>query len=121
VPYRPLRALPMSGVMGWLYLAALDEPIAHALHYRGWTLDNLSQLIGARHDDPGIETRLRSHASGQGARLLAVARERGIGWTIVWTAPGDRNEERRLKGNGQHARRDCATYPAALPPGHRHD
>ena len=112
--WHPMRGEPGTGTPGWVYLVALDEPVGHALHYRGWTEQDIGAIVGARHDGPTVARRLARHAGGTGARLLAVAKERGIGWTLVWAEPGDRHEERRLKNQGgRSARRDCtASTPA---------
>lgn len=70
-----------------VYLVCLDErlggPVHYAQHYLGHS-QNLPQ-------------RLESHRAGLGARILAAANERGIGYTVVRTWPGGRDEERRLK------------------------
>lgn len=55
-----------------------------ARHYIGYT----------RH----LAARLKHHANGTGARLLAVARERGARWVVARTWPGGgRVLEQRLK------------------------
>ncbi len=66
-----------------IYLLHFHRPIHHARHYLGITSD----LAG----------RLATHAAGQGARLMAVVKERGIGWTLARTWAGTRKDERRLK------------------------
>jgi hypothetical protein len=62
-----------------------DRPGCYACHYLG-----IAPVT--------VESRLRKHAQGQGAKLTAYARKAGIGWTLtrIWTDI-DRNEERRLK------------------------
>jgi predicted GIY-YIG superfamily endonuclease len=57
---------------------------------RGWTED--------------LPARLARHRAGDGARLLAVIKTAGIGWTLARTWPGTRALERRLKRRGGHAR-----------------
>jgi hypothetical protein len=37
--------------------------------------------------------------------MLSVAVQRGIGWTVAKTEPGDRNRERQLKNQGGASRR----------------
>ena len=69
--------------MSTIYLLHLDTPLAHARHYVGLADD--------------LDARLERHASGQGARMLAVCRERNITWTLARTWTGDRNFERWLK------------------------
>lgn len=54
---------------GWVYVLHFDEPICHARHYTGSTLD--------------LRARLIAHALGRGARLTQVARERGIAWRLT--------------------------------------
>ena len=72
---------------GVVYLLHLDAPgYAHAKHYTGWTAD--------------LAARLALHEQGQGARLLAVARAAGIGWTLARIWPGTRARERQLKRQG---------------------
>lgn len=76
---------------GTVYLLHFDRPYAHARHYCGWTAD--------------LPARLADHAAGQGARLLAVVAEAGIGWTLARAWTGDRARERALKRQGGAARR----------------
>lgn len=73
----------MNNVAGTIYLLHFDQPLAHAKHYIGWT-DNLPQ-------------RIQDHASGNGARLMQVLRDAGIGFQLVRTWCGTRTDERRLK------------------------
>jgi predicted GIY-YIG superfamily endonuclease len=90
----------MSG--GVVYLLHLDAPgFGHAKHYTGWTAD--------------LAARLALHEQGQGARLLAVARAAGIGWTLARTWPGSRARERQLKRQGGASRRCpmCGVTPRA--------
>ena len=119
--WRPVRAAPNSGQMGIVYLLAFDEPVGHAWHYRGWTGDARTRTwrLGLRSDSRRLPKRLRKHAEGRGARLLAVARARGIGWTLADFRPGDRNEERRLKNSGAYCRRDCMFCKADMPHGRK--
>jgi predicted GIY-YIG superfamily endonuclease len=90
-----------------LYLLHLEARIAgHASHYLG-ECDDLAQ-------------RITSHRRGAGARLLATAQARGIGWRLVrtWAAPADKGArlqlERRLKN--AHGPRLC---PVCNPNAHR--
>jgi hypothetical protein len=90
----PKRSLPAPGEIGDAYLVHLDTPLAHAQHYIGWE----------KRDNGSREA---VHQSGNGARMLAVAKSRGITFTAVRTWPGaDRRFERRLK-NTANARRLC--------------
>ncbi len=79
-----------------VYLLHFDTPISpdHTCqHYVGFT-DQLRR-------------RMEQHASGHGARLLAVAHERGIGWSLVRTWPrATRADERRIK-QSKFANRLC--------------
>ncbi|MEV4534666.1 hypothetical protein AB0J82_12635 [Asanoa sp. NPDC049518] len=76
---------------GTVYLLHFDRPYQHAAHYTGWA-SNLTQ-------------RLSEHASGRGARLLAVIQAEGIGWTLARTWTGTRTRERALKNQGGASRR----------------
>jgi predicted GIY-YIG superfamily endonuclease len=78
--------------MSTIYLLHLDTPLRHARHYVGLADD--------------LETRLERHASGQGARMLAVCRERGITWQLARTWQGNRKLERQLK-NRKEAPKLC--------------
>jgi hypothetical protein len=83
---------------GVVYLVHLDRrlgsdhPKGAARHYLGTTIN--------------LDRRLTQHRDGTGARMLAAAAERGIGFDVVRTWPGGRAEERRLK-NQHNARRMC--------------
>jgi hypothetical protein len=71
------------------YLIHLDQrlgsshPLGAAGHYLGQTVD--------------LNRRLETHREGKGARILAAAVERGIGFDVVRTWPGGRETERQLK------------------------
>jgi predicted GIY-YIG superfamily endonuclease len=71
------------------YLIHLDQrlgtshPQGGARHYLGQTVD--------------LDRRLAQHRDGTGARILAAAVERGIGFDVVRTWPGGRETERSLK------------------------
>ena len=84
---------------GTVYLLHFDEPYRHARHYLGWAGD--------------LDTRLAEHAAGSGARLTAVVRAAGIGWTLARTWSGTRTRERQLKRQGGAARRCplCGVHP----------
>lgn len=76
--------------MGTVYLIHFDRPIGdldnprgQARHYLGYTDD--------------LETRLKAHRQGNGARLMEVIAEAGISWTLVRTWQGNRALERKLK------------------------
>jgi hypothetical protein len=85
---------------GTVYLLHFDRPFRHAKHYTGWALD--------------LESRLALHSAGQGARLLAVIREAGIGWQVARTWPDvDRHYERALQGGASRRCPLCGIVPAA--------
>lgn len=68
-----------------VYLIHFEKPYKHAQHYIGYT-DNLDR-------------RTQEHTcKTNGARLLQVVRDAGIGFKVVRTWPeGDRELERKLK------------------------
>jgi predicted GIY-YIG superfamily endonuclease len=85
---------------GTVYLLHFDRPYGHAGHYTGWATD--------------LDSRLTEHATGHGARLLAVVRAAGIGWTLARTWPNTtRHTERALKKQGGAPRRCplCGIHP----------
>lgn len=82
-----------------VYLYHFSEPVSdHASHYLGFTDD--------------LDKRDWLHQHGKGARLLQVAKERGIKFWIVRTWPGDRKLERKLK-NRKHAPALCPVCAGA--------
>ena len=82
----------MSAPKGTVYLLHFERPYGHARHYCGWTVD--------------LESRLTAHATGHGARLMAVIHGAGIGWRLARTWPGvTRAVERALKNQGGASRR----------------
>jgi predicted GIY-YIG superfamily endonuclease len=88
-----------------VYLLHFDRPYRHAAHYTGWT----TNLFG----------RIEAHETGHGARLLAVIRQAGIGFTLARTWPGTRITERALKRQGGASRRCplCGIHPRTTPIG----
>ncbi|WP_306359512.1 hypothetical protein [Nocardia sp. CC227C] len=92
-----------ENVDGTVYLLHFDRPYGHAKHYTGWTTD--------------LESRLADHRSGNGARLMAVIREAGIGFSLARTWTGTRSRERQLKREGGAARRCpmCGVTPRREP------
>ena len=91
--------------LGVIYLLHFDRPYRHAAHYTGWTTSLLE--------------RIDAHESGHGARLLAVIRAAGIGFTLARTWPGTRSTERALKRQGGASRRCplCGIHPRTIPTG----
>lgn len=84
---------------GVVYLLHFDEPVRAqsgkgvqvAKHYIGWCLS--------------LEERMKEHRMGRGSVLVAVARARGIGFTIAKTWENvTRWTERRLKNRGGASR-----------------
>ena len=82
--------------MQGVYLLHFERPISpkHTCqHYLGYADD--------------IERRIEEHRNGRGARLTAVAKERGIGFRVVRVWEGaDRQFERSLK-NRKNAPKLC--------------
>ena len=76
---------------GCVYLLHFDRPYRHAAHYTGWTAN--------------LFNRIEAHENGRGARLLAVVRDAGIGFTLARIWPGTRDRERALKRQGGASRR----------------
>ena len=88
-------------IVGQIYLIHFDEPInpEHpARHYLGWALD--------------WQERFKNH----NARLMQVARERGITCHVVRVWEGTRNDERRLKNrkNAPCLCPHCSPKPAPV-------
>lgn len=75
-----------AGPAGTVYLLHFSAPYRHARHYVGWTDD--------------LPARLAAHATGHGARLIAVITAAGIGFTVARTVAGDRHLERAIKNAG---------------------
>lgn len=84
---------------GTVYLLHFDRPYRHAGHYTGWTAD--------------LAARLAQHRCGQGARLLQVMTDAGIGFQLARTWAGTRHRERALKRQGGASRRCplCGVHP----------
>lgn len=73
-----------------VYLIHLWTPIAHARHYIGTASD--------------VFKRLHAHRAGKGARLLDVANERRISYSVVRQWEGGRDMERKLKARREAPR-----------------
>jgi predicted GIY-YIG superfamily endonuclease len=73
-----------------VYLLHFSEPYKHARHYTGTSKN--------------VQARLRQHAAGRGARLLAVVQAAGITWELARVWPGGRARERQLKRQGGASR-----------------
>jgi len=87
------------GQLGVIYMLHFDRPYRHARHYVGWTDDLLH--------------RLDTHATGHGARLVAVIWHAGIGFTCVRICEGTRCTERAIKNAGGAVRYcpACTLHP----------
>jgi predicted GIY-YIG superfamily endonuclease len=79
-----------------VYLLHLSKPVNAARPARHY--------LGSADDLPA---RLAQHASGRGARMLAAAAARGIGWEVARTWDGGRPLERRLKNRKNAPRELC--------------
>ncbi len=91
----------MTTATGTIYLLHSGQPYKHARHYTGWTLT------------ANLAARLASHQRGNGARLIAVIRHAGIGFSLARTCPGDRSKERAIKRAGGATRYCplCSPHP----------
>jgi predicted GIY-YIG superfamily endonuclease len=89
----------MTGQLGVIYLLCFSRPYRHARHYCGWTEDLIERLC--------------CHASGRGARLMAVIYQAGISFTLVRTCEGTRRTERAIKNAGGAVRYCplCTSHP----------
>lgn len=88
---------------GIVYMLHFDQAYKHARHYVGWTTDLLD--------------RLDAHATGHGARLVAVIWQAGIGFTLIRICEGTRATERAIKNEGGAVRYcpACTTRPRNGP------
>lgn len=67
-----------------VYLLHFERPYKHARHYLGYSSN--------------LTARLRKHRAGNGARLITVITQAGIGWEVARVWPdGGRDLERTLK------------------------
>jgi len=71
------------------YLVHLDRKLGSS-HPRGGAGHYLGTTVN-------LDRRIAQHREGTGARILAAAVERGIGFDVVRTWPGGREKERELK------------------------
>jgi predicted GIY-YIG superfamily endonuclease len=78
-----------------IYILHFDTPYKHARHYVGYTKREK------------LEDRLDEHRAGNGARLMEVVTDAGIGFEVSRVIKdGTRAQERRIKVSG-HTRRLC--------------
>jgi predicted GIY-YIG superfamily endonuclease len=69
-----------------VYLIHFSRRLKHAQHYLGKTAD--------------LRQRVKDHASGCGAKILAACNRKGIKWRVVRVWRGaDKKLERRLKSH----------------------
>lgn len=74
-----------------VYLLHFDRPYKHARHYIGYAKN--------------WRVRVEQHRKGQGARLMTVIKEAGIGFVVAKTwSKGTRKFERQLKKRGGASR-----------------
>jgi hypothetical protein len=79
----------MTGEIGIVYLVCFQRPLAHARHYKGWC------KVG------GLDRRMSEHLRGKsGASIMEAVAKAGIGFDLVVTWDGTRDDERRLKAHG---------------------
>jgi hypothetical protein len=83
--------------MAIIYLIHFQEPIGDLSNPRGWAQHYLGSC-------KKLSDRLERHASGNGARLMQVVKERGTGWILVRTWHGPRSLERQLKRRHKNPR-----------------
>jgi predicted GIY-YIG superfamily endonuclease len=83
-----------------IYLLHFDRPYHHARHYLGYA--------------ENVERRVAEHRKGHASKLTAAVVAAGIGFRVVRTWPGNRAEERRLKG--KRSRRVALRCPVCHPP-----
>ena len=88
--YKRHRKPGQADAMGELYLLHFNQPYQHARHYLGWSTN--------------AAERIEAHKHGQGANLMRVIYEAGVGFEVAWIKPGTRLEERKIKNRGGLAR-----------------
>lgn len=81
----------------------MKTSIVYLYHFSAKVSDHAQHYIGSCED---LTVRNWLHQAGRGARLLQVAKERGIKFWIVRTWAGDRKLERKLK-NRHNAAQLC--------------
>ena len=86
--------------MALVYLLHFDAPLGNLANPRG----QASHYLGYT---DSLKRRLAEHKNGQGARIMAVLKEKGITWQLARTwSDGTRRLECQLK-NQHHAPRMC--------------
>ena len=87
-----------------VYILEFDRPLGTAKHQARF-------YIGSCRDDL-LDSRMEAHRTGAGAAITRAAALRGIGFKVVATLPGGRQEERKLKSQ-KNARRIVERYQRA--------
>jgi predicted GIY-YIG superfamily endonuclease len=90
---RPRSQASYGPETGTTYLLHFDRPYRHARHYVGWTQN--------------LAARLEAHARGRGARLVEVAANAGIGFTLARTWPESTRDREDIIKHAGGARRYC--------------
>lgn len=79
-----------------IYILKFESPLGNDKH-------RAQYYLGYCQPDR-LGKRLAEHAKGQGAAITKALAQRGIGFSLVLTMPGDRNLERRLKNWKSHSK-----------------
>lgn len=94
---------PQTNVQGFVYILKLSEPLGNrnhqAIFYVGFAIN--------------LEGRLWHHRNGTGAAFTRAAVERGITMDIIFSMPGTRADERRIK-NRKSTRRFLQSQGIAI-------
>lgn len=81
-----------------VYLIHFNEKIGNSTNAKGMA----QHYTGSTND---LQARLREHAAGAGAKLMAAVVERGIGWELVATWEGGYDLEKQIKLSHNGTRR----------------
>ncbi len=81
---------------GYVYLLHFDKPYRHARHYLGSTND--------------LDGRLARHREGNGARLIQVVTEAGIGFSLAKLWVFDTEKEARVFERGMKKRKNTPQF-----------
>lgn len=92
----------------------MKTTIVYLYHFSSKVSDHAGHYLGSCDD---LDKRDWLHQHGKGARLLQVAKERGIKFWIVRTWVGDRKLERKLK-NRKNAAKLCPICRAKAAKNH---
>lgn len=86
-----------------VYIIHLDQPMSQGLDPRTGRERFARHYVGYTRS---FKQRIDHHRNGTGARMLAVAKERGIPWHVSRVMRGTRFVERKIK-NSNHTERYC--------------